>query len=300
MFNSVSRVLIGLLSLSGLASVQLLSQQSGRAARGQQSPAAKNLKVLTPDVDVNQVMRMFATGLGVQCGFCHAAGDFASDENPHKQKARQMLAMMKDIASRFPDSGNDFPNSRYLAFPEGKQYLTCFTCHQGQLTPKSMAPEEVKRAPEAKDTSTFGVAASPSPPNPNAGRGGRGAARPPRNLRYLPADTDFQEVMEGFRMSLGVECNFCHVSGERMEHGHANNFETGEGRWNDGNPKKLVARNMIKMVKDINTNLGHGDVPLTKLSAGDIPDGSGVVTCYTCHRGNHVPVTVGASSSPGR
>lgn len=101
-------------------------------------------------------------------------------------------------------------------------------------------------------------------------------------------------------MSLGVECNFCHVSGDRMEHGHANNFETGEGRWDDGNPKKLIARNMIKMVRDINSTLGHGDRPLTKLTAGDLPDGGGSVTCYTCHRGNHVPPTQAVQAQSAR
>jgi len=289
-----------LLPLLCLASFPLLSQQ-GAPGRAQQLSAPRNLQVLTPDVNVNQVMRTFVAALGVQCNFCHAPGDFASDDNPHKQRARQMLLLMKDIASRFPDSGNDFANSRYLAFPDGKQYVTCFTCHQGQLSPKSMAPAEVKRAPESRDTTNFGVAADPPPPNPTAGRGpGRSAAQPPRNLRYLPQDTDFQEVMEGFRMSLGIECNFCHVSGDHMEHGHANNFQTGEGRWDDGNPKKLIARNMIKMVKDINAALGHGDVPLTKLSAGDVPDGNGVVTCYTCHRGNHVPIAVPAGPAATR
>jgi photosynthetic reaction center cytochrome c subunit len=278
-------LLLPILCLSPLA---VQAQQPAAPVREQQPPVFKNLKVLSPDVNVIQVMRMFSAGLGVQCGFCHDVGDFASDENPRKQRARQMVVMMKGLASRFPDSGNDFVNSRYLPYPEGKQYITCFTCHQGQTEPKTKAPEEIRRAPEAKDTSTFGVGANPAPPNPNAGRGG-GAAQPPKNLRYLPQDTNFVEVMEGLRMSLGVECNFCHVSGDHMEHGHANNFETGEGRWDYGNPKKLIARNMIKMVKDINATLGHADAPLTKLTAGDLPDGGGLVTCYTCHRGNHVP-----------
>src|SRR5437870_10553330 len=100
-----------LLFLFCLASLPLFSQQAAAPARAQQLPSAKNLKVLTPDVNVNQAMQMFATGLGVQCNFCHTPGDFAGDGNVNKQKARQMLIMMKDIASRFPDSGNDFPNS---------------------------------------------------------------------------------------------------------------------------------------------------------------------------------------------
>ena len=92
-------------------------------------PAPKNLKVLTADVNVRQVMQRFTVGLGVQCSYCHVAGDFASDENPKKEIARKMLLMIKQINRNFPDAGNDFANSRYLPFPEGKQYVTCYACH---------------------------------------------------------------------------------------------------------------------------------------------------------------------------
>jgi hypothetical protein len=59
-----------------------------------------------------------------------------------------MLLMIKQINRTFPDAGNDFANSRYLPFPEGKQYVTCYTCHQGETKPKFQTPEPVKRAPE--------------------------------------------------------------------------------------------------------------------------------------------------------
>ena len=31
-------------------------------------------------------MRTFTTGLGVQCTYCHVAGNYASDENPKKER----------------------------------------------------------------------------------------------------------------------------------------------------------------------------------------------------------------------
>jgi hypothetical protein len=57
---------------------------------------------------------------------------------------------------------------------------------------------------------------------------------------------------------------------------------------------------MIEMVKDINATLGHADTLLTKLTAGDLPDGGGSVTCYTCHRGNHVPAAQAVQAQSAR
>jgi hypothetical protein len=135
------------------------------------APAAKNLKVLTPDVNVMRVMQNFTSGLGVQCNYCHVAGDFASDANPKKEVARKMLTMIRQIDMHFPDAGNDFAASRYLPFPEGKQYVTCYTCHQGSVKPATQHPEPVKRAPEplAPGAQAAGVPGVAPPPSGRAG-----------------------------------------------------------------------------------------------------------------------------------
>jgi hypothetical protein len=88
-----------------------------------------NLKVLkvTKGAEVVQVMRTFTAGLGVQCSYCHVQGNFASDENPKKEIARQMIEITTLINSKFPD---------------GKMRVTCYTCHRGEAEPKT--------APEAK------------------------------------------------------------------------------------------------------------------------------------------------------
>src|SRR5438552_2083665 len=131
------------------------------------APTPKNLKVLTPDVNVLKVLQAVNAALGVQCTYCHVQGDLASDENPKKEIARNMFRMLKQVALNFPDSGNDFLNSRYLPFPEGKQYVTCYTCHQGSITPVSNLPDwhGPARAPE------------PGVPPPTGGRGQQGGAR---------------------------------------------------------------------------------------------------------------------------
>jgi hypothetical protein len=85
---------------------------------------ATNLQVLPKDMalaDVEAMMKdSFAPGLGVECAFCHVEGDFASDENMHKEIARDMLRMTIGL------------NTSYFG---GKPEVTCFTCHQGVKEP---------------------------------------------------------------------------------------------------------------------------------------------------------------------
>jgi hypothetical protein len=65
-------------------------------------------------------MRKATQGLGVHCDACHIAGDFSSDENPKKAIARHMFEMTRDINAKFPD---------------GKEHVTCYTCHRGAVEP---------------------------------------------------------------------------------------------------------------------------------------------------------------------
>lgn len=104
-----------------------------------QAPAVPN-KVETPSVKVltgltvpefEQEMQHFVQALGVSCNDCHMPkGNFASDDNPRKVKARQMIEMTKGINKQY------FPDHKPA---EGESILgrvTCRTCHQGDLKPK--------------------------------------------------------------------------------------------------------------------------------------------------------------------
>jgi len=85
------------------------------------TPTVKILKGLTaPEFD--QEMQQITVALGVNCGFCHVRGNFASEENPRKAAARRMLDMTVKINQQF------FPGTRTV---------TCYTCHQGEQTPKT-------------------------------------------------------------------------------------------------------------------------------------------------------------------
>jgi hypothetical protein len=109
---------------------------------------------------------------------------------------------------------------------------------------------------------TFALLAQP----PQGGGGGKAKA-PPKNLKVLPADTpNIGALMRVYMASVGaMDCNFCHDPAQ------------GAGKDSDANPRKLKARMMIQMVMDINKEFG---------------DGKEHVTCYTCHRGAHEPLTV--------
>jgi len=94
------------------------------------TPTVKILTGLTVP-EFESEMQLMTQALGASCGTCHARGNFASDSNPRKVRARQMLEMTKAIDQQFfPDYKSGDGESRL-----GR--VTCFTCHQGELRPKA-------------------------------------------------------------------------------------------------------------------------------------------------------------------
>ncbi len=83
-------------------------------------------------------------------------------------------------------------------------------------------------------------------------------------LKGLPESQIFP-LMNFMATSIGVKCDYCHVNKGKT-------YYNGNWVWeSDEKPKKLVGRQMIKMVLEINrTNF----------------DRATAVTCYTCHRGS--------------
>jgi len=81
-------------------------------------------------------------------------------------------------------------------------------------------------------------------------------------FKGIPAP-QLQPTMEFIAASLGVQCTYCHVLRE---------FEK------DDKPTKATARRMIQMTMTINK---------------ESFDGNREVNCYTCHRGDTHPVSLG-------
>jgi hypothetical protein len=105
-------------------------QQPAPEGGRRQPPPPKNLKLLEP-AQVMPYMRAFRVALGVQCTHCHVQGDFASDANPKKEIARNMIVMTREINAKFPD---------------GKMHVSCFTCHRGSTEPATAPPAGANNA----------------------------------------------------------------------------------------------------------------------------------------------------------
>lgn len=98
-----------------------------------------------------------------------------------------------------------------------------------------------------------------------------------RNLKVLPKDiTDakLDSIMKTYNIALGVTCDFCHVKGKSIEEGL--NFAS------DAEPMKENAREMMRMVIDINQKNFYFD-------KNERPEYLHTITCKTCHRGEPFP-----------
>ena len=118
------RTLVPTFLASALAFTLAFSLPAQEKKGGPKAPP-KNLKVLTPD-NLIPTMQGFVAGLGLMdkggCNFCHVQ-DRSSDEKPEKVMARMMITMVKDINTK--------------EFTDGKEHVTCYTCHRGDTMPKT-------------------------------------------------------------------------------------------------------------------------------------------------------------------
>ena len=100
---------------------------------------AKNLKVLPKDMsmeDIHDVMKGFSKSLGVHCGYCHVAHevegqkpkiDFAADDKPEKEMARDMMRMVAGINTKYI--------SKMKMDDQPLTQITCVTVHNGKVKP---------------------------------------------------------------------------------------------------------------------------------------------------------------------
>lgn len=110
----------------------------GLCAAGAAKREFVNLNVLPKDIssrDLQGIMADdFEDGLGVSCGFCHAAAagghglDFVSDAKPEKQIARRMMRMTLDLNKKYFSVRKPRIGANTLT-------ITCTTCHKGEPFP---------------------------------------------------------------------------------------------------------------------------------------------------------------------
>jgi tetratricopeptide (TPR) repeat protein len=129
---------IGLLCLAVFSSLLVQAQDTWTWPE-----KPRNLKVLPkdwPGSRLRPVMVGFTRALGVRCSYCHkgeegkplSTYDFASDDNPNKNRAREMLRMLDDIEEhlkKIEPSGDRRVN------------LWCHTCHHGRPRPMTLDEE---------------------------------------------------------------------------------------------------------------------------------------------------------------
>lgn len=124
-----------------------LFQKMAPGVSGQKIPLAgekfKNVEVLKdmPADQMGKVMNIMNESLGVNCDFCHVGDDFEKEGKKEKEDARKMVQMTFAI-------NKDFFN--------GKQEVSCNTCHNGRPHPLS-APnlnpgETIERRQKQPDT----------------------------------------------------------------------------------------------------------------------------------------------------
>ena len=97
------------------------------------------------------------------------------------------------------------------------------------------------------------------------------------NLQVLPKNISKEELVNTMRMfsrSLGTRCDACHVMSEDKA-----DFAS------DQKDNKNAARNMMKMVRDININY----MPKLEPLPGEEKEDKKGVNCWTCHRGHKEP-----------
>ncbi len=103
----------------------------------------ENLQVLPkewPGSRLRPVMTGFSRALGVRCSHCHVGEegqplstyDFVSDDNPNKERAREMLRMLGTINDHL---GNIEPSG------DQRVNMWCHTCHRGRPRPMTLGEE---------------------------------------------------------------------------------------------------------------------------------------------------------------
>jgi photosynthetic reaction center cytochrome c subunit len=109
-----------------LSAVLLAHAQGAAPIEGKTAEQVyKNIQVLkgTPAEQLNQSMHLIKGAVGLDCEECHDEKDRSLDTKQPKAVARKMMQMVLDL------NKNSF---------DGKQTVTCYTCHRGSPNPANV------------------------------------------------------------------------------------------------------------------------------------------------------------------
>jgi len=268
-----------------------------------------NVKALT-DLNAGDFMRfqsaMTAWVAPAQgCGFCHVAGDYASDANPAKTAARVMIAMTRHINTTW---------STHVGSVASGGGVTCFSCHEGQPVPRDIwfkAPPQPQSPMMGRGEDWNEAATTVHGFFPNEGyeeyllEATPGLAQsetdhPTGQASNLVVVKRLYEMMMQMSDDMGVNCGFCHNSRALFD-------------WSQSTPMRWVGLGGIRMTREINRNYLiplAGVIPESRLRLDlnrpfSLPAreqgwqrGNGLASCGTCHHGAPIPA-VGAGLVKG-
>ena len=138
------------------------SATNGQPAQTTKPPMSeevfKNVQVLKgiPADEFMSTMGIFSAALGMSCENCHVANDskwenYAGDNTPTKITARRMVSMMQGINK---------------SFFNGRQVVTCYSCHRGGERPKTTPNLEALNGMMPEEEADDIVTPAPGAPNP--------------------------------------------------------------------------------------------------------------------------------------
>ncbi len=215
------------------------------------------------------------------CGYCHVAGNFASDAKYTKVVARRMLQMTIAVNTEYTDH-------------VGTVGVTCDTCHRGNNAPSDIwftgitpgsgpGLAEVNMGKNLPSPAANGSTLPTDPYTPfllnnnNSIRISGNTALPTGNRASLKQTEWTYALMMSYSQALGVNCEYCHDSRA---------FDD----WSQSTPQRVTAFYAEAMLRDLNSNYM---VPLTATfpldsrgPAGDVAK----INCATCHQGVYKPL----------
>jgi Photosynthetic reaction centre cytochrome C subunit len=175
----------------------------------------KNIKIFKGVDAVRLLPAMIALRglLGVECTYCHTQYEWANEDKPAKQKARQHFQLL------------DFVNHRFFADANA---VSCWTCHRGHSRPSGYRSDNDQIA---RATTLIAL------PQESSKKPGEQVFKNIQVFKGEPAG-NLPEIMSYFTASLGVPCTHCHVPGAYDK---------------DDKPQKAKARKMLGMANAIVT-----------------------------------------------